>query len=97
MLSRRERETLAAIELGLAEEAPQLAAQFQRFGRGDPQLGHERGRRLLFVMMLFFAGLTLVCLLAGLVLGGVASGVLAASIGLGMLYFKKRAGHRRPW
>lgn len=96
MLSRRERETLAAIELGLAEEAPQLAAQFHRFAEDGTRLGrfgHERGRRLLVVMTVFFGGLSLVCALGGLVLGGVATGVLAASLGIGLLYFKMRTGN----
>ncbi|MDR7300215.1 DUF3040 domain-containing protein [Haloactinomyces albus] len=99
MLSKRERETLAAIELGLAEDAPQLAEQFHRFDQDDTRIGRfgrRRGRRLLLVMMLFFGGLALVCILGGLVLGGVAAGLLAASIGSGLLYLKRKTGGNRP-
>lgn len=96
MLSRQERQTLAAIEFRLVEEAPQLATQFRKFDNGEMRPESGRMRRLLFGMMLFLAGLALVCGLSGLVLGGVVTAMLATLIGGALLYSSTKSGEHRP-
>lgn len=94
MLSKRERQRLAAIEHQLTEDDPDLASRLRCFDRKSPREKARTVRLLLVAVMVFLAAVALTCLASGSVLGAVVVGVFAAMPGVGLLWFG--ASRKRP-
>ncbi len=81
MLSKRERERLAAIESSLAEDDPQLAELFNDFRDGHGRKWTARGF-VLVTMIVFFGALALVCVFAGQVPAALTLMAMAGTCGV---------------
>ncbi|MBA8823069.1 Flp pilus assembly protein TadB [Saccharopolyspora lacisalsi] len=96
MLSKRERQRLAAIEHQLTEDDPDLAMRLRCFDRRTPRQRARTLHGLLLATMVFLVVLALVSLAGGSVPGAVALGVFALLPGITLLWLRRKHGGRSP-
>ncbi len=94
MLSKRERQRLAAIEHQLTEDDPDLAMRLRCFDRRTPQQRARTVHGLLLAAMAFLVVLALVSLAGGSVPGAVTLGIFALLPGFTLLWLRSRRGGR---